>query len=516
MSIFTLQPNADDKADWTENPAGTAFQRLNNTARDNWIETSTADATCRVDYETVTIPAGEVVVYVEAQVDCLAFGCDIEIALLIDSTVRARYTLAVSGTNGVVKLGCTAPFTQAQLNGIRFHCIHRAGAFGGTSFVYSAPLRVHTRADVWEAANVKLRANRDPSTGLSIAAGFMGSDISPATDLGGGRTWMTGGDAGMATASGQQFWFGTNSASPSAPRTSFVRNIGLLLDSYTVESANFTYWTGASNSPYYPDDSAYGGRWPFKHFVHSGRLITVGRFEGAGELVWIAYTDNFSGAPNTWTWTFMPPIRVLCASQPNGEFGVWDDGAGKVYMWSFGPNQGPNSTNMVSLCRVDTTRFHAIDWRRPEWWTGRSWRRDRLAVTKAVGLGVGGRRRARGNLHPALTREIGGQGQVIRRSTDSKFQLVVLDESLFRLPPFEMRYALTPSTTPGTFGPFTSKFTVPEGQSFVYGCNAHPQLTWSGKGSNDQVWTYASNWDDASRTWEPSYFTKFVKALSVT
>lgn len=508
-------PNADVKAEWTENPAGSAFDRLNDTTRADWVETTTVNAITRVDYETVTLGAGEVVVYAEVEVDLVTFGSQIEMSILVDGTVTSRAVLVPTSTDGIYRVGVAAPLTQTQVDGIRFQCVHKVA---GTSFVYSAPLKLYTRTDVWDAANAKFRANRNASTGLSAAAGFLGSDIGGSVDLGGGRSLFYGGDAGIATAASQQFWSGTNVSTPAAPRATFVRNIALLLDSYDVEAATFTYTTGAANSPYHPDDGTYGGRWPFKSFIHSGRLFTVGRFSTAPyDRIWVAYTDSFAGAPSTWTWTYLPSIPGFCVDRGNAEFGIWDDGVDKVYMWSSGP--GATAPWRVALCRLDTTLFHSGDWRRPEWWTGTTWSLDKPGFPTRFPRGILGRKKPRVPVSPANPAvPITNQGSVTRRS-DNKFQLVTMDASIPHGgpgAPFQLHYALTSGTSPGNFGALTAKFVVPAGEPFPYGASYHPQLTWSGMGANDQVWTYSSNWDASDRTWEPLYYTRFVKALSIT
>jgi hypothetical protein len=57
MAQYFLEANADDKADWTEVPAGSAFDRLNDGTRQptapatgsDYVESSTLDQICRVN-----------------------------------------------------------------------------------------------------------------------------------------------------------------------------------------------------------------------------------------------------------------------------------------------------------------------------------------------------------------------------------------------------------------------------------------------------------------------------------
>jgi hypothetical protein len=437
----------------------------------------------------------------------------VEFSLLAAGAGTVRSELIPAGTNGWFSMVCAAPFSQANIDGFQLSFVVKSGS--GTARVYAAYIELNTRTDIWDAANAKMRANRSPNSGLSLASGApIGTDIGPSVDLGGGRSLFYGGDAGMATAAGQQFWTGTNQANPSAPRATFVRNVALLLDSYDVEAATFSWFTGPSNTPYHPDDPTHGGRWPFKSFIHDGRLFTVGRFSTPPHhLVWIAYTDDFTGDPDTWTWTYLPAIPGFCHDRGNAEFGIWDDGAGTVYMWSHGPAAGANT---VSLCRVDATAFHDGDWRRPEWWNGIGWSRDKSGIITPDPPGLIGRSKPRGRLYPPLDEDIGNQGSVHRRSADNKFQLTVIDGPIGSAAPIELRYALTSGTSPEAFGALSSKYVIPDGEAFVYGPAHHPQLTWTGMGANDQVWTYASNWGGSNRQWEPLYFTRFVKVTSVT
>lgn len=512
--VYEIMPNADHKDAWTETGGPTfAWDCLNDRSRTEYITTTTIDAICRVDYETLTLRTDEVVACIVVEVDLLAFGGSIQLGVLIDGTVTVRTVTIPNTTDGVYNFVVTAPFTQAQLDSIRFQAVHKSG---GTSFVYSAPMKVYTRTDVWESVNSKMRANRHTSTGLSIAAGYMGSDLCPSVDLGGGRSWLSGGDAGFTDAGGKQFWFGENASTPGAGRANFVRNHGLLLDSYNLEAANFTYWTGASLTPYYPDDATYGGRWPFKHLVHDGRLITVGRYPDYPNLAWVAYCDDFSGAPNTWVWTFLPAVTGFAIDRANAEFGYWDDGAGKIYIWNAGP--GSTSPWRFSMCRLDADSFHEIRWTQPEWFTGTGWSRDRHGSATSLPPAVRGRRRLRARLDPEPPELLTNQGGVDRRP-DGRFQLSVMDASPAHgggPPPYTLRYALTPGTVPGIFQPGLSTFIVPEGEPFVYAPSYHPHLTWPGMGESDQVWSYASNWGDSFRQWEPLYFSRFVKARLVT
>lgn len=519
---YTLRPNGDSKADWTEVPGGLASDRLNEViiqpsvpdTGTNYIESATNPQICRLDVNVVTLGVGEIVAVARLWVYIDTASRGVTTTIMVSGTV-VRETTFPAGTVGWRGLTLAAPLTQAQVDSLQMQFTTTAGS--GTARIYATYFEVNTRTDIWESVNSKFRYNRDATSGLTVGAGFFGSDMGPSVDIGGGRSIQYGGDAGFATASGQQFYLGNNVANPSAPRVTFVRNMVMLIDSYNLEAANFWFYTGPGLVGYHPDHPTYGGRWPYKSFVHDGRLYTVGRFVTTAVLAWAAYTDDFTGNPDTWTWTYAPAYTAFAADRGNGEWGIWDDGAGTVYMWSAGPQD-----KTQSLCRLNATEFHNLNWVRPEWWTGDGWLRDKPGMVRSFPRGVYGRKHPRENLYRPIPDVPAGQGSVHRRVSDNRFQATTMDDPLSGSLPFQMRYALTPSTVPTEFNDFFLRYTLPEGERFCYGPSCHPQLTWPGMSSSDQVWSYASNWPffveytGDERAWEPMYFTRFVKAYGVT
>jgi hypothetical protein len=528
MAQYFFEANTDGKADWTEVGAGNAFDRLNDGTRQptapdtgtDYIESATNGQISRHGLTTQALAGGETVVSVRFWFYVITpAGRNVRADINIPTGGTIGSNTVPAGSTGWQKVELAAPFTQAQLDGMEIQFINGDGT--GTTRVYSAYVEVNTRTDVWAAANAKLQAGRNASTGLSVGSGsVLGSDIGPSVDLGGGRSLLYGGDAAIATGAGQQFYLGTNTSNSGAARATLVGNIALLLNSYEVEAATFTYYTGASNTPYHPDHVTYGRRWPYQSFIQDTRLFTVGRFSSASGS-WAAYTDNFSGAPNTWTWTYLPTFPQNLTDRPNCEWGIWDDESTWVYCWSSGPQLGfLSATDAVTLCRLPRARFNAGDWTNPEWWTGTEFKRDKKPLFLSFPPGALPGKKHRGNAHAATPRFMSGQGSVVRRAVDDKFQALMSDDTLLQATPYVLRYALTASTNPASFGSFSAEFTIPDGEEFVYGAAHHPQLTWSGMGANDQVWSYASNWYDLGinghNTWEPLYFTRFVKATSIT
>lgn len=151
-----------------------------------------------------------------------------------------------------------------------------------------------------------------------------------------------------------------------------------------------------------------------------------------------------------------------------------------------------------------------------EWWDGSTgWFRDRQSP---IDHRRGSLRKRRGGLFGWTLQPFGsaGFGRVHRRA-DNRYQLtggffLPIDIGLGPTP--TISYSLTPSTDIAPFPEPTPTYRIPESRSdgSIYNVTCQPHLTWAGKGTSDQVWTYNFNPESNST----DFFPRFLQARSIT
>ncbi len=533
MAQLILRPNADIKADQTEVPGGTAFSCLDDVVTQptvpdttDYVTSSTTDQFTRCDFATAAIPGGDTVHTVRLWVYIrTTLPRPISVRLMNATGTIADRTIPSGTAAGWQALTVIVPSTQAQVDAFRADWAPDAGT--GAAEVACWYIEVNTRADIFNVANAKFRANRDPESGLSVAAGYMRSDFGPTADLGAGVSLCFGGDGDWATAAGQQPLLGTNIYNPGAPRTNFINNVACIINGYNLDTATFTFFSGAGGTSYFAGTTMPDGtnvvRWPLKPYLRSGRLIVTGMLTQLVPLTvrgfWGAYCDNWNlnpTNPGLWTWTFMPIMPPTTSVHAFGELGFMDIADGFVYMASL-----ESPAQKMSLYRLPAAQFQAVtDWRGGEWWTGSGWARDKSGVWLVDPAPMLlGRNKPRGNTFQTPfnpTTQNWNGGFMHRRSSDNKFQVTAIFDSP-GVTPANIGYALTPGTSIAKLGSITNKYVVPDGENaFAYSAMCHPQLTFTGAVAGDQVWSYAVGVGDDSGTWGWNYGTRWVKALAVT
>lgn len=528
MATYTLQPNADQKADGTEVPSGSAFDRVNDgtsypTVPDtstDYIDLTATSQISRWDLTTQTLAGGEVVVSARVFVYLSTTGgLSARIHLRTGGDTLLQIDIPAGTAGAWYRKNVLWTLTQSQVDALNIQVQAITGS--GTARIYSAYTELYTRTDVWQVANDKILQARNNANGLSASAGYMGSDQWRSIDLGSGRSLILGADSGWASAAGQQQPFGTNKNSGAATRAEFLRNTVHTLSAYNVDTATLTSYKGATAGPdgresYFPSTTLGGQdclRWAYNGFVLSGVLYVTGALVTLTGLTslgsWVGKCTNFSGTPDTWSWTYLSPFADTVLEVNPGHVGVVDGGDGFLYFFSTVRKQTVAGFNDIAAARVSTTDISADRWFNGQWFNGTGW----VRMPRRVGGGRGFGRRP-----PRPTTIAGPVTGTVHRRPDGKWQYTGVEEQLLvGGPPFHLSVRLTAGTTLGAFGSATQKFLVPEGENFPYVGGAHPQLTWTGKAADDQVWSYfagqiGEGGDDNMGT---NGFPRFVKALAV-
>jgi hypothetical protein len=329
----------------------------------------------------------------------------------------------------------------------------------------------------WTAGNAKFTANLSGSN-TSLGAGMIGSDGAASVDLGAGRVAWLMGDFPCATAAGQTRHTAT-----------WCRN-GLLLQTGTTAPYDLsdagtiltTYTGGTVSAPtdFFPMDNKDGAPhwfWPNNGLMVDGNLVLLAyrmeaTFRTAGHSLYVI--DNPSATPANWN---IPRFDTLIHSDPRFIIAgpVIDDGDSWVYLSAF--QQG----GALYMCRVARTELVAGRITQPQWWRVNSaWSYDDPEVVGAL-YGYMKRAAVEGNsLSPHQTIHKRGAGDYVQVCHKGN--------------PVNLAYDAA-STLSGPFTP-VNFYQPPESTQSgysVYSGKAHPEQTWSGKGANDCLVTYATN-----------------------
>lgn len=537
-----LNPDGDDKNQWTEVPAGAAWSLLVTTVdaptvpdTSSRIEIADDTSLARNFMSTTPLDATETVVGLRLKLYVstpAGRGIACELRSQPQGTIFKNLSDTIAaGTTGWVTYTITAPFSQDMVNSLHVQLVGTAGT--GTVTVYKYYIELYIRSDVWRAANARLMSNRDERSGLSLGAGFIGGDCFKSVDLGGGVSAFMMRDSMITSAAGMQQTFGFNPESPGASRAAFPRSGITIANSYDVETATYTFQSGAGGSSYFPDTTFRGTtviRWPQNALLRSGRLFVVGVLESSGIRPigrFVAYCDNWSSNPtdtSLWTWTYAAMYGPAQTEVAVGDLGIWDNSGtdGFIYLFDSGvlfPTRFP-----PSIYRLLAAQFQAAtNWKGGEWWNGDSWSKDRPGLANRL-RGTIGRHKPRGNTYATTLSATEGftEGSAFKRVSDGRFQLTGIFDAPWTwdpltqlgVLPYHMGYALTPASTIGEFAAHIDKWEVPETEDWVYIGAAHPQMTWPGMQANDQVWSYNGN-TTSINTFDTSYWPKFVKVRQV-
>jgi hypothetical protein len=160
MATYWHKPDGDDKAEWTEVPAGTAFSILNEAVTpptvpdtsNNYIESSTGGQICRVHCETTTLGSTEGVSYVQAwayvSIPSANHTIDIEMGWALGFKGATSYVGPYTGWISSAEMSPRYHINQAQLDatGVQIQLTESA-AEAGVSRVYAAVLKVVTTTE---------------------------------------------------------------------------------------------------------------------------------------------------------------------------------------------------------------------------------------------------------------------------------------------------------------------------------------------------------------------------------
>lgn len=159
MAEYILRPNSDDKAEWTETPAGAAWAVLNEVVTEadtpdtsnNYIDTTVDGQIARCGVENVPILPREIVYAIEgwAYVRASTTGQGVNITLVFSSGTSAAASVAAGTGFGWVKTQLVPPgspggATQADLDGLLISAASTGTATSGSSRVAAMFCRVFT------------------------------------------------------------------------------------------------------------------------------------------------------------------------------------------------------------------------------------------------------------------------------------------------------------------------------------------------------------------------------------
>lgn len=535
-----VDPDADSKADWTESPAGSAFDRLNDGTRyptapnvaSDFITSSTTDQICRVTFGNYTLVGSEVTVGAKLYVyiDTPGRACRVQFQHTSGGTVSVLDEDIPAGTNGWQVFSVVAPFTQAMMDGLQVNFSPRAGS--GATTIYAAYAEFHTSTDFWSAAMDKIWANRVKATGLSAAAGFLGGDAFSPVDLNGTVIAFAMRDCHMATAAGQQQALGVHPTTPGAGRATFVRSAIGIASNKALESGTFTVTAGAGTTNYFPNTADGRIRWPQAMFIRNGRLFCVGMLETSNIRPtgrWVSYCDDFAANPTNpalWTWTHAATYPGGLTKVAVGAQGIYDNSATDGFVYLFDDGTLFTTRKPTSIYRLPVAQFDdATDWTGGEWWTGSGWSKDKPGTPVSLPPMLIGRKKPRGGTYDfELAADQGVNEGTVHHTAANKFQLTgVFDapwtwDPIVQLGtvPYHMGYSLTANDTPGSkfAAPTVEKVALTEVEDWAY-FGVRTPLTWAGMGADDQAWGYNGN-ADRTNNFEAAYFPKLLKVTNVT
>lgn len=540
-----LRPNNDSKFEWTASNASTGTSCVSEaitapTAPSDglFITETTVDQDARFDLTTYALGSGGRTGEV-----CVGFRAWAHVTTPVDRRIRWSvaaplgtamfYTEFIPvNSSGWFSYDFVGPLTQTQIDALQI--------MFDTPDVGTNPIRVDatyvqlfTSTHVWEAANNKLLGVRNPNTGLSTGAGFLGGDAFRAVQINATTVAYFMRDTYKATAAGQQQTFGTNPFNSGAPRTAFNRS-GVYIQSGSLDpsAATFTYFSGAANADYFPNNAAGNVRWPQGAFIRSGRLFVVGMLETTGINPigrWVAYCDDYAANPtdpSLWTWTFSQELGQGLSQAAVGALGIWDNSGTDGFVYLFDDGTLFTTQRPLSIYRLPAAQFQAgTNWKGGEWWDGAAWSKDKPGFMTLLPPATLGRKRPRGNSYNFTLTPPGqgtNEGSVHKRAADGKFALTSIFDApwtwnpvvQYGTPPYHIGSALTTGTGIGKFNAPVDKYEIPAISDWCYTCQALEALTFSGKTANDVVAMYTENGGGTNNA-DARYYPKFARLLGV-
>lgn len=152
MPSYTLRPNGDSKANWTEDPAGTAFSTLDEsvtqptapTTGSDRITSATDGSLCVVDCGTTTLAGGETVTAVTVWVYAITPAGRNFTVLLVGSSAMTQPSSLVfpANTTGWQSFTWLGSRTQSEVNAFQMQFQNGTGT--GTVEIDAAYLEVTT------------------------------------------------------------------------------------------------------------------------------------------------------------------------------------------------------------------------------------------------------------------------------------------------------------------------------------------------------------------------------------
>lgn len=149
MAVTILRSSSDDKAEWTETPAGVAWSLLNEAVTEvdtpdttnNYADTTVNNLFCRQHVDDFTIPDGEEITLVEAWWYLrAATGQAVHCAL----TGLTATTIVTSTSFAWATTSTTATISQAVVNAIKIQALTVGTASPGSSRLAAQFVRVTT------------------------------------------------------------------------------------------------------------------------------------------------------------------------------------------------------------------------------------------------------------------------------------------------------------------------------------------------------------------------------------
>lgn len=407
----------------------------------------------------------------------------------------------------------------------------------------------------WMEAEAKLKYNLtsiSSSSATAISAGELaGADIFRSFALPDGRIGFTLGDWFVPSAAGQN-------RGAVASANGLVHNGLVIASSADLENATMTSYHGS------PDDSAGDPNddttvLPFMRHAQvqgstywsygfggmplpSGRLLLIGTYSRSktddpnnlGTSMCanqpIIYDDVSGNAPTSWV------PRHLQFAMPHESFHqnnpvYWspsnpiDGGDGYAYMVM----QGPSRSDIMTIARFDIAQADdSSKWIHLEWLApGGRWTRD-VAKSGAFPYSPAGHARSIGT-HRERRQSIGfginGTDQLggIHLRPDGKWQLTMIPDF------FPVRSGEVAPADPHVrvavvddirdpFSTMVDVYDIPVGtQRFYYGAYSMPEVTWAGKGTNDQAILYSHNMQNAGVLFNDAreYWMEILKVTGI-
>jgi hypothetical protein len=152
VPTYYLDPDGDDKADWTEVPVGTAFSALDDGVRQlatpdtsDYVQSSTHAQVTRFNLETFTLSAGETVTSVTAWAHVALASSNHSVSLIPRIAGGAAASGVQLASDGWGSNTWTRSFTQSEVNALQIQLtLNETAAEAGSTKVHAVYLEVET------------------------------------------------------------------------------------------------------------------------------------------------------------------------------------------------------------------------------------------------------------------------------------------------------------------------------------------------------------------------------------